>query len=84
MFGDASLRLDYNNYISALRLTNNRKNLGLARDYFWSTMICELSSLRSQLECWNAGIVESWVLEQWYDGSKEKRIKTHKIVLIFS
>jgi hypothetical protein len=22
----------------------------------------ELSSLRSQLECWNAGIVESWVL----------------------
>jgi hypothetical protein len=70
--------------IGALRLTNNRKNLGLARDYFWSTMICELSSLRSQLECWNARIVESWVLEQWYDGSEEKRIKTHKIVLIFS
>ncbi len=30
----------------------------------------------NELECWNAGIVASWVLEQWHDGSSEKRNKT--------
>ncbi len=29
----------------------------------------EFDSLRLQLECWRAGIVEFWVLEKWYDGS---------------
>jgi len=28
----------------------------------------ELISLRSQLECWNTGMMECWVLEKWIIG----------------
>ena len=36
----------------------------------------ELSSLRSQLECWNTGKMEYWVLGNWDFGLLEKFILT--------
>jgi hypothetical protein len=38
----------------------------------------ELSSLRSQLEYWNVGILEYWVLAKWVIGSLAKPLLTGK------
>jgi hypothetical protein len=38
----------------------------------------QVSSLRSQLECWNTGMMEQWVLGKWDSGSLAKPLLTGK------
>jgi hypothetical protein len=47
-------------------------------------LLIQVRSLRSQLECWNTGTMEQWVLEKWvidkiYFGRTAKKATNNKI-----